>query len=76
MSRILLIMHHIALCTSCIAHFNLDHLYAYPGRSRRAGTQDLRAASPRVFGGPQASSYEDDNIAMIKANPSASQHHP
>jgi hypothetical protein len=47
MSRMLLFMHHIALCTSCIAHFNFGHLYAYPGRSRVAGTRDLRGAGPR-----------------------------
>jgi hypothetical protein len=29
-----------------------------------------------VFGGPQASSYEDGNIVVIKANPGASNHHP
>jgi hypothetical protein len=26
MSRILLVMHHIALCTQFIAHFNVAHL--------------------------------------------------
>jgi hypothetical protein len=37
MSRMLLFMHHIALCTSCIADFNPGHLYAYTGRSRGVG---------------------------------------
>jgi hypothetical protein len=74
MSRMLQIMHHIALCTSCIAYFNLDHLYAYLGTSHGAGTRDLRGASPRVFGGPQASSCEDVNIVVIKVSPGAS--HP
>jgi hypothetical protein len=32
-------MHHIALCTLCITHFNLGHLYAYLGRSRGSGKQ-------------------------------------
>jgi hypothetical protein len=26
MSKVLLIMHHIALCTQCITHFNVAHL--------------------------------------------------
>jgi hypothetical protein len=29
-----------------------------------------------VFGGPQASSYEDANIVVIKASSDASNHHP
>jgi hypothetical protein len=29
-----------------------------------------------VFEGPQASSYEDVNIVVIKTSPSASQHNP
>jgi hypothetical protein len=29
-----------------------------------------------VFGDPQASSCEDANIIVIKANPDASNHHP
>jgi hypothetical protein len=29
-----------------------------------------------VFGGPQASSYEDANILVIKASPGASHHIP
>jgi hypothetical protein len=28
-----------------------------------------------VFGGPQASSYKDANIVVIKASPDASSHH-
>jgi hypothetical protein len=29
-----------------------------------------------VFGGPQASSYEDANIVVIKTSPGTSNHHP
>jgi hypothetical protein len=29
-----------------------------------------------VFGGPQASSYEEANIVVIKASHGASNHHP
>jgi hypothetical protein len=35
MNMILLFMHYIALCTSCIAHFNLGHLYTYSITQRR-----------------------------------------
>jgi hypothetical protein len=47
MIRLLLIMHHIALCISCTAHFNLSHLDAYSDKSRRTETWDLRGVSPR-----------------------------
>jgi hypothetical protein len=36
----LLIMHHITLCTSCIAFLLVSHICAFCDRSPRAGTQN------------------------------------
>jgi hypothetical protein len=68
MINMLLIMHHIVLCTSCIALFNCGHLLHI--RINQAEQVQL------VFGGPQASCGEDTNLALIKASPSASNHLP
>jgi hypothetical protein len=76
MSRVLLIMHHIALCTSCIAHFYLSHLYTYSGRSCGAGTWDLRGANPRSVQRSTSVKLRDANIVVIKASHSASHHNP
>jgi hypothetical protein len=52
----LLIMHHIALCTLCIALSNCDHLLHI--------CVDHAEQVRWVFGGPQASSDEDTNSAL------------
>jgi hypothetical protein len=67
----LFVMHHSALCTPCIAlvsgghvlHMRVDH--AEPESEFQA--EQVQWA----FGGPQAWSYEDANIVVIKASPSA-----
>jgi hypothetical protein len=71
-----MIMHHITLCTLCIALFNYGHLlhirvdHAEP----KSGFQAEQVRW--VFGGPQASCSEDANIIMIKASLGASTHRP
>jgi hypothetical protein len=47
----------------------LDHVQA-------ESESDPRGASPREYGGPQASSVMDANIVVTNANPGASNHHP
>jgi hypothetical protein len=59
-------MHHIALCTSCIALFNCGHLLYI--------RVDHTELVQWVFRGPQASSCEDTNIIVIEASPGVS--HP
>jgi hypothetical protein len=69
MSRILFIMHHIALCTPCIALVNGGHLlhmrvdHADPKKENQAEQVQW------VFGGPQASSCEDANIVRSREAP-------
>jgi hypothetical protein len=71
MSRILLIMHHIALCTPCITHFDLSsYLCKYVDHAERK-TEIQAEQFQGMFGGPQASSCEDANIVVIKASPGA-----
>jgi hypothetical protein len=47
----------------------LDHMQA-------ESESDPRGASPREYGGAQASSVMDANIVVTNANPGASNHHP
>jgi hypothetical protein len=67
-------MHHIALCTACIALVNGGHLlhmcvdHAEPKSKFRAEQVQW------VFGGPQASSCEEANIVAIKTSPGVSNH--
>jgi hypothetical protein len=63
-----LIMHHIALCTPCIALFNCGHLLHI--RINHAELEsEFQAEQVRwVFGGPQVLSGEDANILVIKAS--------
>jgi hypothetical protein len=65
-------MYHIELCTPCIVLVNCGNIlhmqvdYAEP-------ESEFQAEQVRwVFECPQASSYEDDNIVMIKVSPGAS----
>jgi hypothetical protein len=68
----LLIMHHIALCTQCIALFNYDNLL-HIRVDHVEPKSEFQAKQVRwVVGGPQVSSSEDANIVMIKASLSAS----
>jgi hypothetical protein len=67
MSKMLLIMHHIALCNPCIAHIDLVSYLCI-----RYITFSWSRRSEREYGGPQASSVVDSNIIVIKASPGAS----
>jgi hypothetical protein len=68
MSRMLFIMPHIALCTPCIALVNGDHLL-YMWVDHVEPESKFQAEQVQwAFGGPQASSYEDANIVVIKAS--------
>jgi hypothetical protein len=67
-------MHHIALCTSCIALVNCDHHFAYV-LDHVEPQPEMRSKS-KEYGGPQAISCEDANIIVIKACPGASKHRP
>jgi hypothetical protein len=73
----LLIMHHIALCTTCITLLNYGNLlhiqvdYAKPKMEVQA-EQEVQW----VLEGPQASSCKDTNIFVIKSSPGASNHYP
>jgi hypothetical protein len=68
----LMFMQHIALCTTYIALVNCDHLLHI--RIDHAESEFQAEQVRWVFGGPQASSYEDANIVMIKTSPGASNH--
>jgi hypothetical protein len=78
MLRLLLFCILVYSCTLCIAPCQtsqlmfmhmLDHVQA-------ESESDPRGASPREYGGPQASSVMDANIVVTNANPGASNHHP
>jgi hypothetical protein len=59
----LLIMHHIALCTLCIALFDCGHLLHIRVDHVEPRTEDQVEQVQWVFGDLQASSVEDTNIA-------------
>jgi hypothetical protein len=63
MIRILMIMHHIGLCTSCIALCNYDHLLCIQVDHVEPKTENQAEQVQWVFGDPQASSCEDTDIA-------------
>jgi hypothetical protein len=61
-------MHHITLCTPCIALFNCGHLF-HIRVDRAEPESEFEAEQVQVmFGGPQASSCEDANIVVIKTS--------
>jgi hypothetical protein len=59
----LLIMHHIALCTLCITLFDCGHLLHIRVDHVEPRTEDQVEQVQWVFGDLQASSVEDTNIA-------------
>jgi hypothetical protein len=70
-----MIIHHIALCTRCIALFNCGHLL-HIRVDHVEPESEFQAEQVRwVFGGPQASSREDANIVVIKTSPGAFNHY-
>jgi hypothetical protein len=71
MFRLLLFMHHIVLCTPCIALFNCDHLLHIRIDHVEPISEIQVEQVQWMYGGPQASSCEDANIVMIKVSPDA-----
>jgi hypothetical protein len=69
-------MHHIALCTLCIALFNYGHFVHFTVDHAETKAEIQADQVQWVFGGPQASSCEDANIVVIKVSPGASNHAP
>jgi hypothetical protein len=74
MLRLLMSMHHIALCTPCIALVNGGHLL-----HMRVDHAELKLGFQMeqvqwAFRGPQASSCEEANIIVIKASFDAFNH--
>jgi hypothetical protein len=49
MVKMLMIMHHIALCTPCIVLFNCYPSFAYTGRSRGAGNEDPKRSKSKEY---------------------------
>jgi hypothetical protein len=72
MLRLLLFMHHVTLCTPCIALFNCDHLFAYTIDLAELKSEIQAEQVQWVFRGPQASIVVDANIVVIKASPGVS----
>jgi hypothetical protein len=72
----LLIMHHIALCTPCIALFNYVHLLHIQVDHAEPESEFQAEQVRQMFRGPQPSSEEDANIVVIKASPGVSNHYP
>jgi hypothetical protein len=69
-------MHHIALCTPCIALLQLWPSFAYAVDHMEPKTEIQVEQVQWVIGGTQASSREVANIVVIKTSPGASNHHP
>jgi hypothetical protein len=69
MSKTLLFMHHNAFCTSCIVLVYDSHLlHMQVGHTKPES--EFQAEQVRwVFGGPQASSCEDTNLALNQGKP-------
>jgi hypothetical protein len=69
-------MHHSTLSPHVLHHVDLGSCMCICDRSRGPETGDQKGANLGAFGGPQASSYDDANIVVIKASPGTSHHHP
>jgi hypothetical protein len=67
-------MHHIALCTACIAQFNYGHLLHIRVDHVESKMENQAKQVQWAFGGPQASSCEKANIVVTKASLGASNH--
>jgi hypothetical protein len=75
MVKMLLVMHHIALCTPCIVQFNVSHLLHIRWTPWSRKQKFKRSKKLQwVFRGPQASNVVDANIFVMKASPAASNH--
>jgi hypothetical protein len=65
MSWMLFIMHHIALCTPCIAIVNCGHLMHIREDHMEPKTEIQVEQVQGLFGGPQVSSGEDTKAVFI-----------
>jgi hypothetical protein len=75
-SRILLIIHHIALCTPCIVIFNYGHLLHVRVDDAEPKSEIQAEQVQKEYDGPQAPSSMDSNLDEIKARPGAFNHAP
>jgi hypothetical protein len=64
-----MIMHHIALCTPCIALVNSGHLLHMWVDHAESKMEIHAERVQRVFRGPCASSGEDTNLALDQGKP-------
>jgi hypothetical protein len=71
MSRMLLFIHHITLCTPCITLVNGGHLLHMRVDHAEPESEFQAEQVQWTFGGPQASSYEEASIGVIKVRPGA-----
>jgi hypothetical protein len=62
-------MHYIALCNPCIALFNCGHLLHIWVDHAELKSEFQVEQVRWVFGGPQASSDEDTNLALDQGKP-------
>jgi hypothetical protein len=69
-------MHHIALCTICIALVNGGHILHLWVDHTEPESKFQAEQVQWAFGGPQVSSCDEANIVVIKTSPSASNHYP
>jgi hypothetical protein len=71
MVKVLMIMHHIVLCTPCIALVNVGHLLHMRVDNSEPKSKFQTEQVQWTFRGPQASSCEEASIVVIKASPDA-----
>jgi hypothetical protein len=69
-------MHHIALCTPCIALFDCGHLLHMWLDHVELKSEIQAEQVQKEYDGPQVPSCEGANIVVIKASPGASNNHP
>jgi hypothetical protein len=69
MVKVLMIMHHISLCTPCIALVNCDHYFAYALDHVETKTEIQTMQVQWRIGVPQASSEEDSNLMLDQGKP-------
>jgi hypothetical protein len=63
MVKVLIIMHHIALCTPCITHFDIAYLLHIRVDRVEPKTENQAEQIQWVFGDSQASRCENTDIA-------------
>jgi hypothetical protein len=64
-----MIMHHIALCISCIASLPLAHARSFMLGQVEPESKIQAEQVQRLFGGAQASSGKDTNLALDQGKP-------